>query len=152
MKRISNYLLPLAILAYTAFNSRELIKAWLYAPLDWLGWLPFVIWLIPLFVVWRGKNHPAFLWGAVGATLLGNLASFNALRYAGFSAAIASWAPFTWGTVAWWAGSIAWMPAFGWLGSRYFPDYLFTGRLVVTAIAVACYFIANQKRTGRSDA
>lgn len=152
MNRIFKYLLPLAVLAYTAFNSRELIKAWLFAPLDWMGWFPFIIWFVPLFFVWRKGCHPFFLWVAVGATALGNLASFNALRYAGFSAALAAWAPFTWGTVVWWTASIAWMPAFGWLGSRYFPDHLLAGRLALTAIALVCFLISNRKKTGRINA
>lgn len=146
MRNLSNWLLPILILLYTAFNSLELLNAWANAPLDWLGWLPFVVWLLPLIIVGRKEAHSLFLWGAVIFSLLGNIASLNALRYLGFSSAIAAWVPFSWGTCVWWACSVAWMPSFGWLGSRLFPEYVLIARFLVVGIAVACAIVANRRK------
>lgn len=124
----------------------ELINAWAKAPLDWLGWLPFVVWLFPLIFAGTKEVNTPFLWGAVIFSLLGNIASLNALRYLGFSSAIAAWVPLSWGTCVWWACSVAWMPAFGWLGSRLFPEYVLIARFLAVGLGVVCAIVANKRR------
>ena len=152
MSKISKWLLPILILIYTAFNSKELINAWINAPLDWLGWLPFTVWLLPLCFVGRSNIHYPFLWIAVIFSLLGDMSSLNALRYLGFSSAIAAWAPLSWGTVVWWISSVAWMPAFGWFGSRLFPENVLTARFLVVALSIVCFIFANKKERSKTNA
>ncbi len=140
------WLLPIAILLYSSWNARELVNAWIYAPLDSFGWLPFLIWLVPVGVNGKKPETSVFLWMALILTLLGNLGSLNALKYLGFSSAIAALLPFSWATVIWWACSIGWMPAFGWFGSHYFPDSLFISRCIITGISsLLLIFIMKRK-------
>lgn len=146
MTKNSKWLLPVLILFYTAYNSMELLNAWVKAPLDWFGWAPFLVWLPPLIFIGRRKAQPLFLWMAVIFSLSGNLVSLNALRYLGFSSAIAAWAPFSWGTWVWWACSVSWMPAFGWLGSRLFPEHVLIVRFLFVGVAAACVIMANRGR------
>jgi hypothetical protein len=143
--RISQYFLPLAIVIYTLWNSRELFQVWLFAAMDWMGWLPFLIWLSPLWVIARNA-HPLFLWIALMSSILGNAASFNALKYLGLASAIAAFAPMSAGTVAWWLCSLSWMPAFGWLGTRYFPEHLLLVRFTLACLSVLILLTNGRSR------
>lgn len=144
---VFKWILPLTVLVYTFWNALELVNAWIYAPWDLFGWLPFLIWLIPVFIIKNKRQNSFFLWIALGLTLLGNLGSLNAFRYFGFSSAIAFFVPFSWVTIFWWVCSVGWMPAFGWLGSHYFSEYVFITRCLLVGTA-SLFFLLFEKRRG----
>lgn len=48
-------LVELAILAFCAWLSRDLLNAWQHSPHDRFGWLARLVWLVPLGLRWRQK-------------------------------------------------------------------------------------------------
>lgn len=140
-------LLAFAILAYCLINSYELFNSWIHAPYEKMSWILFLIWCFPLFLIWTikfAKSPTAelrinffFLWGALSLTLFGVIGSLNAFIFFGLALAIASFFPWGWPTLIWLCGSLAWMPAIGWIGSHYFSDDVFLIRLILAIIACA---------------
>jgi hypothetical protein len=147
MIKKNHLLLSFAILIYSAFNSLELIQAWKKAPFEKHVWILFLIWLTPL--VWtlgnfrNNVNHtfynPLFLGIAIFFTFLGVIVSMNALKYIGFAFSLASFVPMHWAAFPWLISSVAWMPALGWMGSRYFPNWVFEIRLFIVLAGVVCW-------------
>ena len=125
----------LAICAYCAWQSRDLVGAWKGAPFERLAWLALAIWCVP--ILWRrahsretGESSILLVLGVVCA-LLGTLGSINAIKYLGLALALAGLLPWAWAHILWIASSVAWMPAFGWLVGRHCPDWVLVARLLV---------------------
>jgi hypothetical protein len=145
MKPKLNIILALIILLYCLWNSADMFKSWVSAPYERFSWLFFLLWLLPLIYLWILKStgkwagglpvNNFFLWAALIITLLGILGNINAVIYVGLAFSMASfmpWGPFL---LIWLAGSISWMPAFGWIGSHYFPGFVFLFRLLIVIAA-----------------
>jgi len=130
----------LAVCAYCAWQSRDLVGAWHEAPIERLAWLVLAVWLTP--VVWRRfhlretKESSILLALGVGCSLLGTLGWVNSIKYFGLALAVAGLLPWAWAHVVWIASSVAWMPAFGWLVGRHCLEGVLIARLLVVISAV----------------
>lgn len=135
-----------ALLLYGAFCARGLVASWRWAPYDRWAWLAFLIWLAPL--VWPGRRtatclsqrHGSLLTVACGLLLVAAAADIHAIYHAALAVVLVGlyrrngpWLP-------WALGAVAWMPAAGWLGSRWriTPETFLICRTVTAAVAAAC--------------
>jgi exosortase/archaeosortase family protein len=115
----------LLLLAGAAFYARGLIASWRWTPYDQLAWLAFLIWLSPL--SWAGsrpreyfsRRHGGLLWVACGLFLAGAATDINAIHHAALAVVLAGLYRRDAGWLMWLLGAVAWMPAAGWLGSRF---------------------------------
>lgn len=76
-------------------------------------------WLWPGPRPWRRGPGMVLSWGALAALALGATGDLNALRHVALALALAAlwnWRP---ERVAWLAGAVVWLPAAGWLASRW---------------------------------
>jgi exosortase/archaeosortase family protein len=114
----------LAVTAYAAWCARGLPASWWWAPYDRLSWLAFLIWLAPL--CWFGgldrvdssARWRGCLWLACALFLIGAAADINAIYHAALAIMLAGFYRRRGAWLSWAVGSLAWMPAAGWIGSR----------------------------------
>ena len=146
-----NYRYPLLIewliIGYTVSQCYDLIGAWQNAPLDYLGWLAFFIWVLPVAGFWirygatdglnNGTNTYLLILGTT-LSLVGTLASLNALQHVGAACAIAGILPTSLTVIPWIPMAASWMPALGWIGTKIFPDHILIMRLLMATFG-ACY-------------
>ena len=115
MKRHS--LIEWVVVGYTAIQSRQILPAWFDGTLTRFGWIPFLIWLVPVFVTFfqpkRGTSLPLMV-SALAFTLLGTLGSINSLHYTAFALAWTALLPPSWKSLPYLVAFICWTPAFGW--------------------------------------
>lgn len=135
-------LLAIAIASVCAASSWSLFAAWRYAPLERYSALVFLVWATPLIlylIFWSQKferrwNELAF-YLALFCVLVGQLGSLNAIKYIGFSFALAGFLPPLLAAYFWAIAGVAWMPISGWVGSHYFPEQLWLIRFLTAAAA-----------------
>jgi len=105
------------VVTYTAVQSRQILTAWFGGTLTLHGWLPFLIWLLPViltfFISKKGTSLPLMIL-ALACSLLGTLGSINTLHYTAFACAWAALLPPTWKVLPYLGAFICWTPAFGW--------------------------------------
>ena len=154
--------LEMVLLAYCGWRSAGLVGAWLDSPFDRLGWLAFLIWLLPLAVQWRGRNlwphqseaRKLWLMGTgLALTFLGDLVDINFSHHLGLVLVLMSFAPRRC-TALWGASLIAWLPASGWVGSRFgFDPTVFAFVRVATAVLGSALVLLGMSRlrTGRAS-
>jgi exosortase/archaeosortase family protein len=142
-------LLESTVLAYAAWQCRAIVPSWRHAPFDRMGWLAFIVWLVPAVARrapreraeaagWR-LQVPALGAGALALLAAGQLGDFNLLRQAGLAAALSAVAPVRqrW---LWLAGSLSWMSAFGWAASQVGASaVLVAGARVALAATIAAF-------------
>jgi hypothetical protein len=120
--RAHTLLVALAVTAYCAWSARDIVPSWWNAPYNRLGWIAFLIWLIPLAREAMRRNIEPFallLWGGLGLSLIGTIGEQNALCYLGFSCALAAlphWSFLC--RLLWLAASISWMTVLGYAAER----------------------------------
>lgn len=145
MRNISLNLLKIVVLIYSAWQSRELIDAWQHSPLEYGAWISFLIWCSPLIVAFfitenfykQKEQGSYFLIGAaILLTFFGTIGALNTLNYFGLAFAIASILPLNWTMSFWIPLAVAWMPAYGWFASHYFPNAIFSSRIIISLIVV----------------
>ena len=153
INKISNFWLAVAILIYTAWNATGLLQAWRTAPIEKFSWIYLLVWTIPIVLTWctfhstddrKKLYNQLFLWSAVLLSFFGVIASLNALKYLGFACALACFVPKHWSVIPWLLSSIAWMPAMGWLGIRYFPNYQLEVRFFIVFLGVISWIIIEK--------
>ena len=101
--------------------SRDVVWAWRNAPYDWgagwiaLAWAGWVLWHS-----WRRGPEPRASWLGAGIVLglLSWIGELNAAAHAGLVLAASAWLPLAKLRVAGVVMGLAWLPAFGWLGSN----------------------------------
>lgn len=150
MKEKSSLILFLAIFGYTAWSAKDIVEAWVKAPLERYSFFIFLIWLIPIFLSFLNKGqkdpslrfHPMLLSASLVFGFFGQIASFNAICYLGLACVLSSVIPFRVSGIPWLISSLAWMPVFGWFESRYFSGDLLWLRalLVLLGVALWCLF------------
>jgi hypothetical protein len=124
------------ILAYCLWNGfSSLVTGWQTAPLEQFSWLPFLLWLLPIFFFrfWQYSyplNAPLLFLGLL-FSLIGSLGALNTFKYIGLAMACAGFLPWKNSLLIWLASALVWMPAFGWWASRYLLHGLFFLRLAV---------------------
>lgn len=133
-------LTPLAIVAYCAWRAGDLATAWRVSTYDNLGWLAFLVWLVPIGLARLVGPRPAEIFPlanrfgtfALLVSLLGTLGSINLLHHFGLALALAALLPgfgiWHW---PWLLAAVSWMPAAGWLGKDLSAAQLSMVRLAV---------------------
>ena len=121
------YLPAIAILLLCIWNSRELLWGW-QSMQEVGGALAFVFWVLPVVDFWvirRLKMEPnqILLIMALVVSVIGTLGSVNTIHYISLGLAIAAFLPFSWIELPWLLCMIVWMPAFGWISLKFFPDH-----------------------------
>jgi len=160
MNKKSSFWITLAVLAYTTWNATGLVQAWQTAPLEKFSWIMLLVWTIPIVLTWctfhsekdREKLYtPFFLWSAIVLTFLGVITSLNALKYVGFACALACFVPKHWSSIPWLISSISWMPAMGWIGSRYFPNYQLEVRIAIVFLGVISWITIEKNHFSHEE-
>ncbi len=157
MKGKANLVLTLSILAYTGWLASDLFVAWRSAPLERYSFYLFLAWLLPIpasliSTFAQGpfeRFHPALLGAALLCAFLGQIASLNFICYIGFAINLAAFVPLRPVAIPWLFSSIAWMPAFGWLGSHYFPGWQLLARSLLVIVCLAVWWIVQHKGQNR---
>jgi exosortase/archaeosortase family protein len=121
--------LEVALVGYALLANRALVGGWRVAPYDRFGWIAFLIWLVPL--ARRNPastgarrvqvNRPLVAGLGLAAVLLGQFVEFNVARQTGLALILISLAPWR-SPWIWAACACAWLPATGWLASRFAID------------------------------
>lgn len=138
--------LEIALVGYALLANRALVSGWRTAPYDRFGWIAFLIWLVPLGLrspVAAGAkrmhiNRPLAAGLGLAAVLLGQFVEFNVVRQTGLALILISLAP--WRSPWIWAVcACSWLPAAGWLASRFALDPTILGlcRVGLASVGVA---------------
>ena len=135
-------LVELAILAFAAWQSHDLLNAWQHSPHDRFGWLALLVWLTPLAVQFvRGGKISAspFLMGAaIVSGTLGELTELHFFGHIALALVIAAWFKISWRSLLWLAAAVAWMPVLGWWLAGFSGGAVFTFRLVLALAGTIC--------------
>lgn len=122
--------LELAILVYAGWRCHTLFDTWFTNPFDRLGWLAFALWILPIGIhaqrtglpfAGSGRLRPWLLGGGVALICLGDVGTLNAIKYGGVALIFMGFAPRP-GRWLWALTAVAWMPALGWVASRFGID------------------------------
>jgi len=140
------------------WNSRDLLWAWQHSTYDRYGWLAMLIWCTPLLIFWirpsgvtgRENARTVLLGFGLFFSFLGVLGSLNVLQHIGLAFAGAGLASFSWMHAVWLCSALSWMPALGWLGSRFFSNHILTVRLLISIAAVGWIFYNVARQTRQS--
>lgn len=162
MKGKANLILALSILVYTGWTAGDLYEAWRSAPLEKYSFYLFLAWLLPIPASMFSacaegpceRYHPYLLGAALFCAFLGQIASLNFICYIGFAINLSAFVPFRPSGVPWLFSSLCWMPAFGWLGSHYFPAWQLLVRSLLVIVCLALWWIfqnEGQKRKKRGS-
>jgi len=127
-------------------NSLDLIVTWMHPSQARLGAVALIIWVTPVVFYWslrnrfneKTKDRPILLGLGLLLSFNGMLGSLNVLEHIGLACAIGALLPPFPMNLVWLASSLSWMPAFDWLGGRFFPEYIIAARILISAIP-ACY-------------
>ncbi len=149
-----NVQIPIAL--YCLWNARDLLGAWEHCLYDRYGWLVMLIWCMPLLSLQlarqKSKASSSIQSLYTGAGLLlsftGSIGSLNLLQYAGLALVLAGWIPFSRVQLFWLLASLSWMPALGWIGSRFFLDHVLMVRVLLagTASVWISFYTATKQR------
>ncbi len=110
-----------AVALYAGWNARSLFDAWQHSPFDHWDVVAWMIWIIPPILSLRGTQEVRLTWiiTALVLTFAGALLDLNLLRHLGFAVACAGLTAPCRGFWLWLPMALTWMPAFGWLLSKY---------------------------------
>lgn len=121
--------LELTLLVYACWCARGLVSTWIWTPFDRFAWLAFALWLLP--AVWPPRETSSrampdwfrhcLLAAGLAALLLGNVADVNFLYHVALAAIVTSFSRRA-GYVIWAVGALSWLPASGWVASRFGVD------------------------------
>ena len=128
-------LVELAILAFAAWQSHDLLNAWQHSPHDRFGWLALLVWLTPLaarLVLSRKMSASPFLMGAaIVSGTLGELTELHFFGHIALALVIVAWFKISWRSLFWLGAAVAWMPVFGWWLANFSGGAVFTLRLLL---------------------
>jgi exosortase/archaeosortase family protein len=139
--------LETAILGYAGWRCHALLDSWFTTPFDHLGWLAFALWILPIGIhaqtgalpyAGSGKRRSWLLGAGVILICLGDVGALNACKHLGLALIFIGFAPRA-GRTLWALAAISWMPALGWLASRFGidPDAAGMGRAVIALSSCA---------------
>lgn len=112
-----------AVLGFCAWQAADLLTAWQHSPFDRLGWLALGIWLAPTLAPAFGFRAPRpmtprsvqLCWLGLVTSLFAILTDMHFLKHGALAFACAAFTPPFRFWRLWFALSLAWMPALGWL-------------------------------------
>jgi exosortase/archaeosortase family protein len=139
--------LEITILVYAAWRCQALLNSWFTNPFDQFAWLAFALWIFPigiyaqraaLPIAGSGRRRTWLLGAGVALVCLGDVGALNACKYAGLALVLIGFAPRR-GRLLWALTAVAWMPALGWLASRFGIDPVTTaiGRNIIALAGAA---------------
>ena len=145
--------IAIAICIYCIMNSFDLVVTWMHPSQARLGAAALIIWVTPVILYWslrtkfneKLKGRPILLGLALLLSFNGMVGSLNVLEHVGLACAIGALLPPFPMNLVWLASSLSWMPAFDWLGGRFFPEYIIIAR-ILTAALPACYMAHSIQR------
>lgn len=137
---------------FSLIQSRDLLVVWRHSPLDRLGWVSLLIWLIPPFFVWqRGgptgfcKTSGGFLTAAILLLLAGGLFELHALNHLAVALSLTAIARPPGHLWPWLAGSLSWMPILTWV-AKDLPSWgLLVMRLVVATTGAVLGYLSLRR-------
>ena len=143
----------LAIAAFCAWRSADLLHAWHQSPYDRLGWLALLLWCLPALPGLTGPRWArpgpeplAYLpWVAVALAMLGVVTSLNFLTYWALACAVVSLHRTGRHDLVWLGLAIGWMPVLGWVGTRFPPLAITVTRLAIS-VGAAVLVVYLRKR------
>lgn len=136
-----------SVFTYCVWQARDLITAWQRSPHDRLGWLPLIIWLFPILYkrshlsTGQVDSFPLLLVLGLVTSFTGDVGSLNVLKDLGLAMALSGLIPLSPRHLFWTLTAISWMPLFGWLGSRWFPDMILPARLMAAVAGSGLYLL-----------
>lgn len=139
----------LAVVAFSAWQSRALPSAWIHAPYDRLGWLAFLVWIAALPYLARrgaapGQAYPLPSLAALALALAGKISEVNALTFAALAVSLCAFARPGAARALWLAGSVSWMPALGWWAHSW-PVAAVAGLRLAVAVATCAGLLLARK-------
>jgi len=143
--RLQTLLVALAVTIYCGWSAREMVNSWWHTPFNRLGWLAFLIWLLPLIRETcrrRIEPLPVLLWGGLACSLVGTIGEQNSLCYVGVACALAALPQWSFAVrLLWLAASVSWMTIFGYFMQRASVSGANVMRLRLIAVACAISLI-----------
>jgi hypothetical protein len=156
----------LAVVAFCAWQARDLLAAWQYSATDRLAWCALLIWCLPTLYCWfrtevdaqpglaAKPNGSASFWlmtAALVSTTLGQLGGIHTLQHFGLATALVALARPSWvTTLPWLIGAVSWMPLLGWLTQASSPANLIPLRFALAA-AASGWMMVGSRFFGRDE-
>lgn len=136
------HLITILICIYCVLNSLNLVETWINSRADRIGALAFILWITPVILFWIRqfkqdnliKDRPILLAIGLFCSFNGMAGSLHVLEHIGLAFTISALLPSSRLHPVWLASSIAWLPAFSWIGGRFFPEYLTIARIVIATL------------------
>ena len=130
----------LLIAVWGVAAGRDLFMGWLRTPLATPGWVAFLIWLLPVMMLWvPGRQDAGGLAAGVACLAAGGLLSAEMLIYLGLAATVAGLLPFSIAKLAWLVAAAGWMPGFAGVAGFGEPGGLIWARVGVVLMGVVVY-------------
>ena len=147
--------IAIVICIYCMVNSLDLIVTWMHPSQSSFGAAALVIWVSPVILYWslriraeeKTEVRPVLLGLGLLLSFNGMVGSLHVLEHMGLACAIASLVPAYPMNLVWLASSLSWMPAFDWLGGRFFPEYIVIARILTAALPACSMVRFIQRRT-----
>lgn len=132
------------IVAFCAFQSRDLLEAWTHAPPERGMWLLLLAWCLPL--LRRARPDRRLLVAAAALSAAGTAASLHVVHHAALALALAACGPAGGARWVWLSGAAAWMPAAGWALTGWSRAAAWGVRATIVAVAAGCGWWGGSRR------
>lgn len=153
-------IIGIVICFYCAWQSCELVQSWMRSPYDRFGWIAFLIWFTPVIFFWLRQKQlpdpppqgrPVYLGLGILSVFIGSIGSLHVLEHMGLAIAIVGLMPFSRLEPIWIFSALSWMPAFGWLSGRFFPECAHLARFILAIVpaGMMLYGHLRKKADGR---
>ncbi len=137
-----------AITLYAGWNTRSILDAWQHSPFDHWDGPAWIVWMIPVGISLYAKKEVRIAWlgTALALTLGGALLDLNLLKHLAFAIACAGLTAPRSTFWIWLPAAVTWMPALGWLFSKYDWDPTEVGllRLALAFISTISYILSKR--------
>jgi hypothetical protein len=147
------HLISILICIYCMTNAADLFEPWM-EPQGWSAEaIAFSLWSAPLVsfwgcgMAWAGENPPC-LGLSLFLSFYGAAVSLRTFCHLGFALSLAAMLPAMPIHLAWVLSSCSWMPAFDWLGCRFFPGCTTETKIIVASLP-ALYLVWHLRRMSR---
>lgn len=132
----------LAVVAYCAWQSFDLLEAWRTNPREEYSWFVLCIWIVPVLAIqsrdkskrYTGDETYSLYICAAIFTMLGQMGTFNALQHVGLLLAMAGLMRWSKRTAAWLATGVSWMPIYSWLTIDFSPTAVVGSRIMLATL------------------
>lgn len=146
-----------SVFTYCLWQARDLIAAWQRSPHERLGWVALFIWGFPILykrsnlIRHQSDSTPLLLGLGLALSFIGDVGSLNVLQHLGLAMVLAGLLPPSPHHLLWTLTAISWMPLFGWIGSRGFPDMILPARLMTAVAGSGLYLLHLETASEKSS-